>query len=100
VAVGFKGLGELGKAVGDVAGDLGGFLGGIERVGIGEDEAQAFQDFRAAEIGEEDAVVLGIREALVTSAGAGELGVEVDGVPDIADDQEGRAPVAGGDGRM
>ncbi len=39
VAVGFEGLRELGKAVGDVAGDLGGFLGGIERVGIGEDEA-------------------------------------------------------------
>ncbi len=43
-------------------------------------------------------MVLGIREALVTSAGAGELGVEVYGVSDIADDQKRRATVAGGDG--
>ncbi len=57
VAVGFEGLGEPGEASGDVAGDLGGALAGIERVGIGEDQAQALADFRAAEIGEEDAVV-------------------------------------------
>ena len=67
-------------------------------MGIGENQAQAFEDFRAAEVGEEDAVVLGIREALVTSAGAGELGIEVDGVAHIADDEERRATVASRNG--
>jgi hypothetical protein len=84
VAIGFEGLRELGEAGGDVAGDLGSFLAGIERVGIGEDEAQALANLRLVEIGEEDAVVFRIGESLVASAGAGELGVEVDGVADIA----------------
>jgi hypothetical protein len=43
------------------------------------------------EVGEEYAVVFRIGEPLVAPASAGELGVEVDAVADIADDEEGRA---------
>jgi hypothetical protein len=94
VAIGFKGLRELGQAGGDVAGDLGGFLAGIERVRIGEDKAQALANLRAVEIAEENAVVSGIGKPLVSSAGAGELGVEIEGVANIADDEKRRAAVA------
>ena len=40
----------------------------------------------------------GIGEALVLAAGAGELGVEVDGVADVANDEERRAAFVGGQG--
>jgi hypothetical protein len=50
VAVGFEGLDELGKAACDIARDFGGAFARIERVGIGEDEAEAFADLRIAEI--------------------------------------------------
>ena len=45
-----------------------------------------------------DAVGGGVREALVMAAGAGELGVEIDGVADIADDEKRRAALGGGQG--
>jgi len=91
VFVRFEGLGEFGKAAGDVAGDLGGFLGGIERIGIGPDGAEGGAVFFLAEIGEEDAVVFRVREALVMAAGAGELGVKIDAVADVANEEKRRA---------
>jgi hypothetical protein len=94
VAVGFEGFPELGEAGGDVAGDLGGDLRGVERMGIGEDEAQSLEDLRTVEVGEENAVVFWIGEPLVASTGASELGVEVDGVADIAHDEKWRPAVA------
>ena len=72
-------------------------FGRVEGMGIGPDAAEALADFRAVEIGQGDAVGNGIGEALVLPAGAGELGVEVDGVADIADDEEGRAALGGGE---
>ena len=73
------------------------FLGGIERIGIGPDGAEELaRFFPSAEIGEEDAVVFRVREALVMAAGAGELGVEIDAVADIADDEKRRAASAAG----
>ena len=98
VAVGFEGFGQEGEAAGDVAGDFGGDFRGIERMGIEPDAAEAFADFRAVEVRQGDAVRDGIGEAFVLAAGAGELGVEVDGVADVADDQEWRAAFVGGQG--
>lgn len=91
---GFEGFGE---AVGDVAGDLGGDFRRIERVGIGEDEAEAVADFGFPQVRQQDAVVGGIGEALVAPTGAGELGVEVDGMADVADDEEWRAAMGRGE---
>ena len=97
VAVGLEGGGELGEAAGDVAGDFGGFLGGIERIGIGPNGAEGGAVLFLAEIGEEDAVVFRVREALVVAAGAGELGVEVDAVADVAHDEKRRAALGDGE---
>lgn len=94
VAIGFERLRELGEAGGDVAGHLGGALGGVERVGIGKDEAQALDDLGTMQVGEQNAVVFRIGKPLVAPAGAGELGVEVEGMADIADDEKWRAAVA------
>jgi hypothetical protein len=91
-------LASLARRSGDVAGDLGGDFRGIERMGIEPDAAEALADFRAVEVRQGDAVRDGIGEAFVLAAGAGELGVEVDGVADIADDEEGRAALIGGQG--
>ena len=98
MAVGFEGFGEFGEGFGDLAGDFGGVLGGIERVGIGPDEAEASADLRLVEIGQIDSVGNGIGEAFVLAAGAGELGVEIHGVADIADDEKGRAALGRGEG--
>ena len=81
--------------LGDGAGDLRGAAGGIEREGIGPDEAEGFADLGQGELGEEDAVRGRVRERGVGAAGAGELGVEIDAVADIDDDEEGRAAFAG-----
>ena len=98
VAVLVEGFGEFREGFGHLTGDGGGVFGGIEGMGISPDAAEAVADFRAVEIREGDAVEDGIGEAFVLPAGAGELGVEVDGVADIADDEEGRTALGGGEG--
>ena len=65
---------------------------------IEPDLAQALADFRVVEIRQGDAVRDGIGEAFVLAAGAGELGVEVDGVANVTDDQERRAALLGRQG--
>ena len=52
--------------------------------------AEALADFRLVEICQMDAVGRGIREAFVLAAGAGKLGVKLDGVADIANNEERR----------
>jgi hypothetical protein len=91
-------LASLARRSGDVAGDLGGDFRGIERMGIEPDAAEALADFRAVEVRQGDAVRDGIGEAFVLAAGAGELGVEVDAVADVANDEERRAAFIGGQG--
>ncbi|MCC5021748.1 MAG: hypothetical protein J6386_02615 [Candidatus Synoicihabitans palmerolidicus] len=93
VALGVEGLGEAGKVLGDVAGDAG---AGVEGSGIGPDGAQAVADGGVAQVLEVDAVRLGIGEAQVGAAGAGEFAVEFDDVVDVADDEEGRTALGGG----
>jgi hypothetical protein len=95
VAVGFKGSGQDGEAAGNVSGDGGGEFGGVERMRIQPDFPQAVADFGPVKVRQVDAVRDGIGEALVLAAGAGELGVEVDGVADVANDQERRAALLG-----
>lgn len=50
-----------------------------------------------AEIGEEDAVVFRVREAFVMAASAGELGVKIDAVADVADNEKRRAALGDGE---
>jgi hypothetical protein len=91
-------LGEAAEFLRDGAGDLGGAAGGVEREGIGPDEAEAFADLGLREIEEAEAMGAGIGERDVGAAGAGEFGVELDGVADIDDDEKGRAAFAGRQG--
>ena len=67
-------------------------------MGIEPDLAEAFADFRAVEVRQGDAIRDGIGEALVLAAGAGELGVEVDAVADVANDEDWRAAFLGRQG--
>lgn len=97
VAVLVDGFGEFRKVFGDLPVDGGGVFGGIEGMRIDPDAAEAVADFRSVEIRQRDGVGDGIGEALVLAAGAGEHGVEVDGVADIADDEEGRAALGRGE---
>ena len=88
--VGGGGIGEHGE------------LGGGEREGggdngIGPDGAEGGAVFFLAEVGEEDAVLFRVREALVMAAGAGELGVEIDAVADVANDEKRRAALGDGE---
>ena len=98
VAIGLKGLGQGGEAAGDVAGDLGGELGGIERMGIEPNSPEAVADFLPMEIRQGDAVGDGIGETLVLATGAGELGIEIDGMAHVANDEERRAAFLGWQG--
>lgn len=87
-------LGEAAELLGDLAGDAGGAAGGIERERIGPDELEGFADDGLREVGEEDAVGGRVREVDVGAAGAGEFRVELDGVADIDDEEEGRPAFA------
>jgi hypothetical protein len=98
MTVGFERLGEPGKAGGDVAGDFGGFFRRVEGVGICPDRAETLADLRTSQVGQSDAVILRIWKALVVAAGAGELGIKVDTVADVADDEKGRASLSGRQG--
>ncbi len=87
-------LGEAAEFPGDLAGDAGGAAGGIERERIGPDEPEGLADVGLGEVGEEDAVRGRVREVDVGAAGAGEFRVELDGVADIDDEEEGRPAFA------
>ena len=87
---------EGGEARGDLAGDAGGFTRGIQRQRFQPDAAQAFADFRLAQILKRNAMAARIREWRVGGPRAGELGEQFDALTDIDDDQERRATFAGG----
>ncbi len=63
-------LREAAELFGDLAGDAGGAAGGIEREGIGPDEAEGVADFGLGEIVQEEAMRARIGERDVGAAGA------------------------------
>lgn len=77
---------------------LGGVTGGVEGEGLGEDAAEAVLYFGLYEVGEENAVgaPCGGGEGGVGFTEAGKIGVERDGVADVADDEEGGVVVGEG----
>ena len=93
----FQRSGEASEALRDLAGDAGAAARGVERQRIGPREAEGLAHVGVAQFGEQDAVALRIGERDVGAAGAGELGVELDAVADIDDDEERRAAFAGGE---
>ncbi|MBK6376757.1 MAG: hypothetical protein IPF61_07305 [Xanthomonadales bacterium] len=98
VSGGFEAARQGGQARGDLAGDAGGFAGGIERKRFQPDAAQAFADFRLAQIVQGNAMAARIRERRVGGPGAAELGEQFNALTDIDDDQERWAALSGGQG--
>ena len=97
MAGGFEHARHLGEPLGHLARDL----GAIARVG--SSESGSIQTARSrwrsgfvAQVGELDAVRARVGKRRVGCAGAGELGVQLDHVADIDDDQERRAAFGGG----
>ena len=75
------------------ASDFSRILGAIQRVGIAPDPAEEIAGFLLVQVFQRDAVGARIGETLILPAGAGELGVKIEGVPDIADDEKRRSPL-------
>ena len=96
VAGSFQRSGEAAEAPRDIAGDAGAAARGVERLRIGPREAEGLAHVGVRQPGEQDAVALRVGERDVGAAGAGELGVELDAVADIHDDEQRRAALAGG----
>ena len=96
VAAFFQRSGEQSQALCDLAGDAGASEGRVERLRVGPRAAEGLAHVDVAESGEQDTVTLRIRERDVSAAGAGELGVELDAVPDIDDNEQRRAAFARG----
>ena len=98
VAGAFEGLGDAGQLAGDGARGAGAGAGGVERQRVEPDGAQAGADAFVAQVGEFDAVRARVGERGVGGAAAREVGVELDAVADIEDDQEGRPALLGRQG--
>lgn len=74
---------------GDLTGDPGGGAGGVERHGVLPDRAEAFADLFIAEVFEVDAEAVAVRELGVALPLAQEIGIDLDEVPDIHDEEGG-----------
>ena len=98
VSAAFQRLREASEVLRDLAGDAGAAARGIERERIEPREAQQVADGGIGEAFERDAVTAGIGERHVSAAGAGELGINLDGVADVDDEEQRRTSLAGGQG--
>ena len=77
----------------DDPGNFGRPLRRVEGERVGPDETEPLAKLLIAQAVERDAEALGIRELAVALAGPAEVGVELEAVADIDDDQEGRPAV-------
>ena len=93
IVLAFEALGDDRETPGDVAGDFGGLPGRVEAVRIGPDGFQPRLNFRIAQIVHADAEALRIGELGVVLPLPRKIGVELDDVTDIDEDDEGRIAV-------
>jgi hypothetical protein len=98
VAGRFEGARDRGEVASDFASDGGRGARRVEFRRLEPDPPQALAHVRARQVGELDPVGAGVGERRVGAAGARELGVELDHVPDVDDHQEGRAALGGREG--
>ena len=91
----FEALGHLGEVSGDFAGGLGAFERRVEAGGVVPDRVQARLHAGVGQILQGDVAALGVGEGAVVAALAGEVGVDIDAAPDIADQDERRAVMVG-----
>lgn len=82
-------LGDLREPFRDLAGRLGRDLGRVELVRIEPDRAQPLADVVGAQILEKDPKVLPVGKLRIIFSLAGEIGIELEAMADVANDQEG-----------
>ena len=70
--------------------------GGIERERVRPDQAQALADIGMPQVVEVDAEAAAVRELIVDLPVAPEIGIDLEAMPHVADDDEGRRLVSGG----
>lgn len=97
MALAFEGFAQFGEVGGDLAGDGGADLGGVEGKGRGPDGVKAGAYVRIAQVIQRDAVAVTVGELGVALPLAREVGVDLDHVADIDDQQEGRPAIRAGD---
>ena len=95
VARAFERSRERGEFVRDFARDLRADARRVERLRVEPELAQALADRLAVQVGQPDAVRARVGERRVGGAAAAGLGVELDHVADIDDDEERRPAFAG-----
>ena len=88
-------LGDFGEPFGDFARHLGRDLRGVELVRIEPDQAKPFADFLVAKVFQENAIALPIRELGVVLPLSAEVGVNLEAMADVADDQKWRPALRG-----
>nr|WP_294534772.1 hypothetical protein [uncultured Rhodoblastus sp.] len=89
-------LGNSRQTSGNVARDARRFLRRIEREGIGPDRRETFPHLRSAQVLKKNAKRLAVGELVEGFAVAPEVGIDLEAMADIADDDEGRRLMAGG----
>ena len=98
IAAPFEATGDGGEEIGNVAGDAGGAGGGIEAFGIGPDGAQAVTHIVVAQVLQHDSVTRPVGELGISFAGAGEVGIDLDAIADVGDEQERWPAMIDGEG--
>ena len=98
MAGGLEGLGEFRQVRGDFAGEFGGVARGIERGGIGPEEAEACADLWVGEIGEPDTEGARVGKRQAGFAGLGEVGEQLEAVAHVHHDDERRVGFVGRQG--
>ena len=93
VVLAFQALGDTGEALGNVAGDFGAAFGRIERVRVAPDRTQPVADGLVAQACQRDGIALAVRELGVVLPLAGKVGIDLDHVAHIDDQDEGRPAV-------
>ena len=93
-----KGFGEFGEVAGNLAGNGSRFFGRVESERGGPDEAEAFADIGVGEVREFDTVRAGVGRLEIVFPFLSEVGVKLDDVSDIDDEEEGRGVFVVGEG--
>ncbi len=88
IAALFEAAGDGGEQISNVARDAGGAGGGIEAFGIGPDGAQTVAHILVAQVLQHDPVARPVGELGVGFAGAGEIGIDLDAIANVGDEQE------------
>ena len=87
---------HLGKTFGDLARDAGGFAGRVQGLRLCPDGFEPLDDPVVAQILQADAKALAVGKVGVGAAAAGKVGVNLQHIADVADDDEGRGWMVGG----